>query len=299
MKYKTILFTLLFQLLFFSNVLAQTNKNVIFRCAKGDISYVIAKEAKQSTTKTVGNVLGQILELSAGQNTTIENHPEYADAIRSAIAGAIGNARRITVIDGKFISGEIAPGDPALYFDGSISSITTTRRLRTWEDDDKKKHEETEYKGNITAVINLKDAHTDAIVKSISINSSSYSEYWLATSDKALGYTLDNMKQQITNSLNYAYPLYASIVEGSTVKKDKQKEVFIDLGEPSGVYSGLHFAVYSVQNIAGKEAKKEIGRIKINEVMGDEISKCKVIRGGKEIKEAIDNGATLLITSTE
>lgn len=299
MRYLT--FTSLLILLAFSilETSAQTQRNIIYRCAKGDISYTEPVQQKQSTSKAVGSILGSLLELSAGQTTSTENHPEYADAIRSAITGAIGSARRINVIDGMFMPGELSADEPALYFDGSISSISTTRRLRTWEDNQKKVHEDTEYKGNITATINIKDAHTDAVVKSISVNSSSYSEYWLATSDKALGYTIDNMKAQIINALNYAYPLYASIVESATAKKDKQKEVYIDLGAPSGVYSGLHFTVYTVQTIAGKEAKKEIGRLKISEVMGDEISLCKVIRGGKDVKEAIDNGATLLITSRE
>lgn len=299
MKHRITILSLALFLLSTAGAMAQKDRNVIIRCAKGNITYTEPVEKKQSAVKTVGSLLGKALELSAGQASSTTNHAEYADAVAAAITGAIGDARRITVIDGQFMPGEVAEGEPALYFDGSISSITTTMRIRTWEDKDKKKHEDTEYKGNVTATINIKDAHTDEIVKSISVNSSSYLESWFPVADKALGYTIDRMRRQITSALNLAYPLYASIVEGATAKKDKQKEVYIDLGEPDGVYNGLHFAVYTLHTVAGKEAKSEIGRLKISAVMGDEISLCKVVRGGKYIKEAIDNGATLLITSTE
>ena len=65
-----------------------------------------------------------------------------------------------------------------------------------------------------------------------------------------------------------------------------------------GAFKGMTFNVYTVLTVADKEAKKEIGRLKITEVMGDDISLCKVTKGGVEIKQNIDSGATLLITST-
>lgn len=96
---------------------------------------------------------------------------------------------------------------------------------------------------------------------------------------------------------NKVFPLYASIVEAGEVKKDKQKEVYIDLGAADGVYKGLQFDVFLIKTIAGKEAKTEIGRLKIEEVEGDDISLCKVKKGGDKIKSALDEGLTLLITS--
>ena len=93
------------------------------------------------------------------------------------------------------------------------------------------------------------------------------------------------------------FPLRASIVEKGEAKKNKQKEVYIDLGAPDGVYKGLQFDVFLVKTIAGKEAKTMIGRLKIEEVEGDEISLCKVIKGADKIKTALDEDQTLLITS--
>ena len=63
------------------------------------------------------------------------------------------------------------------------------------------------------------------------------------------------------------------------------------------MYKGLQFDVFLVKTIAGKEAKTMIGRLKIEEVEGDEISLCKVIKGADKIKTALDEDQTLLITS--
>lgn len=96
---------------------------------------------------------------------------------------------------------------------------------------------------------------------------------------------------------NAIFPLHASIIEAGEVKKDKQKEVFIDLGAANGAYKGVQFDVFLVKTVAGKEARTMIGRLKIEEVQGDEISLCKVTKGSDKIKNALDQGQTLMITS--
>lgn len=291
------LFAMLSMCLLVVSASAQVSKNYVLKCAKGDIKYTyVEPEKKQSAGKGVVAVLGALLEASAGAATTTQQHPNYVDAVSDAITGAIGRARRIRVVDGKFEPGELAENEAAIYFDGSISSISTTRQVRIEEKDGKKREYE-EYRASITGTINIKDARTDVVVYTFNLNNSDWSS-WMAQADKAIGYTITNMCNYITNSLNLAYPLYASVIEGNTAKKDKQKEVYIDLGTNAGAFKGMTFHVYSIKTIAGKEAKKEVGRLRITEVMGDDISLCKVTKGGVDIKDAIDAGETLLITSS-
>ena len=57
--------------------------------------------------------------------------------------------------------------------------------------------------------------------------------------------------------------------------------------------------VYEVKTIAGREAKSQIGKLRIEEVEGDDISLCKVQSGGKDIKAAIDAGEQLLVISID
>ena len=61
----------------------------------------------------------------------------------------------------------------------------------------------------------------------------------------------------------------------------------------------MHLTVYSVKTIAGRYARKELGKLKIKEVMGDDISLCKVTGGGKNIKAALDEGQTVVAITTD
>lgn len=271
---------------------AQTEKNVIIRCSRGEITYVEPKEKKE----TVGKVITDIIKSSYGLNH--DPHPEFADNVRDAISGAIGSARRIRVVDSQFLPGELAEDEPALNYTGSIGAISCATRNEEHTDDKGKKYTTVEYCGSITATINLKDVRTDEIVKTINFSTTAMDYSWLESPEKAIGNAIQRMQAFITKEINLAWPMYASIVEGERAKKDKQKEVYIDLGEQNSAFKGMTFTVYSVKSVAGREAKKEIGRLKIEEVMGDDISLCKVTKGGVQIKECLDNGEDLLITST-
>jgi hypothetical protein len=99
--------------------------------------------------------------------------------------------------------------------------------------------------------------------------------------------------------LNKYRPLQANILEGGATKKDKQKEVYIDLGSNEGAFEGLHMAVYTIKIIAGREAKSQIGKLKIEAVEGVDISRCKVQSGGKDIKAALDAGQQLQVISID
>ena len=59
-------------------------------------------------------------------------------------------------------------------------------------------------------------------------------------------------------------------------KKDKQKTVYIDLGSREGAFAGIHMGVFIVKTIAGREARQQIGKLKVETVLGDDISLCKV-----------------------
>lgn len=297
MKKRTLLASLALALAL--TVEAQVERNVTYRCARGNLTYTEPVQKKESTSKTVGKIFGSVLQAAAGVSNTTTDYPQYADAVKDAIMGGIGSARRINVIDGSFLPGELAEGETAMYCDASVSNISCTTRIMTWEDKDKKKHERTEYRGNIVGTMNLKDAKNDQIVITHTVNSSSWVSSWADTPDKAIGYAIDGMKDYIRTMLNNAFPIYANIVEGARATDTKSKEVYINVGEAIGCYNGMHFNVYTVKTVAGKEAKKQIGQLRVTETMGDDISLCKVQRGGAEIKTAIDAGETLLITSRD
>ena len=220
------------------------------------------------------------------------------DAVQAAVVKGISQARRIKAIDGQ-LTPEEKEQPYTWYVDGTIASISATSKVETWEDKDKKKHSKTVYKGLVSLTLHFKDAHTDEILFSPSFNITSSDLSWVESAQGAITNAINSLSGRITHYLNLSLPLSANIIEGARDKKDKQKEVYIDLGSAEGGFKGLHFDVFTVKTVAGREAKKKIGRLKVTDVEGDDISLCKVQSGGRDIKAAIDAGEQLLIITTD
>ena len=146
-------------------------------------------------------------------------------------------------------------------------------------------------------MLTLKDAKTGEILANPSFKGQGTSASSYSTSGKAILDALNGLSNRIAAWLNNYRPIRANIIEGGAAKKDKQKEVYIDLGSNEGAFEGLHMGVYIVKTVAGREAKSQIGKLKIEAVEGDDISRCKVQSGAKEIKAAIDDGEQLKVIS--
>ena len=283
---KKIFFSLL-ALILTMNAMAERNQK--YSVAVTDFTY---NNKSESTSKTQ-KVLGTILDIAAGQVTIDKG--QYVDAVRAKVLQGIGASYRLHAIDGPYQAGEVKTDGTTLYASGILTNISTTQR--SVEDAKKKVH--IEYKAQISVTVHLKDAATDKVVNSKTFTVSDYDCSWIETSEGAITNALAALGKRVHSYYNTLFPLHASIIEGSTEKKDKQKEVYIDLGSQSGVHKGMHLKVFVTKTVAGKEAKKEIGKLKVEEIQGDEVSLCKVQKGGAEIKAALDAGETVLVTSVD
>ena len=271
---------------------AQEGRNIVYRTGINELQY-----AKNDAKPTAGEIVGEVLTALATGETTVDMG-KYADAVQAAVVKGISQARRIRAIDGHLTPEEKAEPN-TWYVDGTIANISSTSKIETWEDKDKKKHTRTVYKGLIGVTLHFKDANTDEVLFSPSFNVTASDLYWMESAQGAINNAIVSLSERITRYLNLKLPLSANIVEGARDKKDKQKEVYIDLGAAEGGFKGLHFDVFTVRTVAGREAKKKIGRLKVTEVEGDDISLCKVQSGGRDIKTAIDAGEQLLIITTD
>ena len=241
---------------------------------------------------TVGSVLGAIADAMA--NKTTQEHSGQVEALRAALVRGMSQARRVSLTDG--------PGtqQPEWYVDGTVSNISTTTKVEETKDSKGKVHKTTYYKALVGVTLQVKDAQTESIIASPAFNVYAEDVAWLESREGAISNAFSYMATRVTKYFNKQLPLYANIIEGARDKKDKQKEVYIDLGEATkGVAKGLHFGVYRLKTVAGKEARKLIGKIKVSAVEGDEVSLCKVQSGGKDIKAAIDGGETILVVSLD
>lgn len=263
---------------------AQNDRNSKVIISMNDLTYNV-KEQKAN----VGNVLGKVADFVFNSQIT-QQRPEFQDNVRASIIKGITNGRRTIALDGE------NPSNVDYIIDAHISNISTTSKIETYKVKDRNKTH-TIYKGLIGVTLQVKNAKTGEIAVSPSFNVSDYDAAWIETAEGALMNSMDRLSSYITNYFNRCFPYKANIVEGAREKKDKQKEVYIDLGSSVGAYSGIHFNVYTVKTVAGKEARQKIGKIRITDVQGQDISLCKVQNGGKDIKKAIDNGSSLLIES--
>lgn len=246
---------------------------------------------KEGPKSELGTVVGAVLDVLADQTTSEE--PGYSDALRASVIMALSNVRRFTVTDGL----QVAPNDETnIIVDGTINYISITRELKLASN---KRDRVPQFYAQIGLTLNVKDAVTGTVINSqvFEVNKSGWS--WVNSNDTAIKKALESLRKKIGKYYDTAYPYTAHILERGVEKKDKQKELYIDLGAIHGLQEGTHFDVYIIGSIGGKETRKQIGRLKVKSIEGDEVSLCKVSSGGKDIKAAIDAGQNLLIISTD
>lgn len=120
-----------------------------------------------------------------------------------------------------------------------------------------------------------------------------------ASEDAAITNTYQSAAHSMRDFVDTYFKIEGTILEVSSEKKGKAEEVYINLGAAHGMKEAQKFTVYVIRDIAGRQAKKEVGRLTIKSVDGDDISLCKVQKGGQEILDAIQNKYPIQIVSRE
>ena len=271
---------------------AQEGRNHVYSITLGNVQYAHHNE-KMSAGEAVGKVLTGVLTGQTSVQAT-----KYEVDVKNAIIKGLSSAYRFRYNDGLLqIRDVVEEGN--LIADALITNIQAKSNTQTWKDSNGKTQSSTYYTGITEAMLTLKDAKTGEVVTNTSFKGQGTTVSSYSTSDQAIRDALGKLSDRITAWLNNYCPLQANIIEGAAAKKDKQKEVYIDLGSREGAYPGLHMAVYIVKTIAGREAKSQIGKLKIESIEGEDVSRCKVQNGGKDIKAALDAGENLKVISVD
>ncbi|MBR4802790.1 MAG: hypothetical protein IK041_08275 [Bacteroidales bacterium] len=274
---------------------AAFDRNHVFDLYVGDIFYT----PKSKDLKSSSKVLDVIASVAAGEFS--EDHDGYADAVSAEIVKGLSRAFRFKVIDRAF-DPDKDNGEYALSIDGNIAIINTTAKIITEEHKGKdgkvKKTKSQVYRAVILFTLSLKDLNGTILnSNTFSIESNESSASWFASRQKALERALSYVSNYVARYYDEVYPLYADVIEVGADRNNRQKEVYIDLGYSHGVYVDLTFGVYQLSEINGRTSKHYLGRIKVKEIQGPDVSYCKVVSGGKDIKKCLDNGTPLLIIS--
>lgn len=271
---------------------AQQGRNRAYTITLNDVQYAHHGE-KMSAGEAVGKVITGVL---TGQTSVQAS--KYEEDVKSAIIKGLSGAYRFRYNDGLVRIGDVVE-EGNLVVDALITNIQATSSSRSWKDKDDKVQVSTTYKGIVEAVLTVKDAKTGEVVANPTVGGRGTEFSSFSTSDQAVRDAINHLSTRVTAWLNRYRPIVANIIEGSTAKKDKQKEVYIDLGSSEGAFVGLHMGVFTVKTIAGREAKSQIGKLKIEAVEGEGISRCKVQSGGKDIKAALDAGEHLRVMTID
>ena len=270
----------------------QEDRNRTYRITLNNVQY-----AHHDEKMSAGDAVGKILAGALTGQTSVQA-TEYEDDVKNAIIKGLSGAYRFRYNDGLLQLDDVVE-EGNLAVDAVITNIQAKSSSRTWKDKNDKTQVSTTYTGVAEVMLTLKDAKTGEIKANPSFNGQGTAGSSYSTSDKAIQDALNGLSKRITVWLNNYRPLRANILEGAAAKKDKQKEVYIDLGSNEGAFVGLHMGVYEVKTIAGREAKSQIGKLKIEAVEGEDLSRCKVQSGGKDIKAAIDAGQQLVVMSID
>lgn len=285
------LFIILLTLMACLTAAAQKELNTVYRVGVGELIYTPPTEGSKTTSmiKDVAEVL------LSGQTT--KQQPQYAEAVRASLINGLSKVILFHPSDGFVSQTDLSDGTPSFLIDGTIANISIVSRSETSKDGKGNHHTSTSYRSNVSVTVNLKNPADGSVVDSRTFTISDSDLYWMTSGEKAMTNALERLTSKVTEYYNHLFPLQASIIEKGESKKNKQKDVYIDLGTGDGVYKGQQFDVFTVKTIAGKEARTVIGRLKIEEVEGDEISLCKVTKGSDKIKTALDEGQNLLVVS--
>jgi hypothetical protein len=273
-------------------VWAQDNGlNPVYKVQLGEIKYQKSEAPKKVT---VGKVLGVIADVAEGRVTDINNE-EYIPLASNCVKRGLTHVRRLQMIEGDETE------DVRYLVTANLTDIAASRKLKTYDRKDSKgreyKETKTYYGAVVTVALDFKNLNTGEITTSTI--SGRCSEYSVAKSaDEAIRTALNELAGNIYSYYNDAYPIRANIIERGTEKKDKTKELYIDVGSRF-VGEDVHFDVFVVGQVAGRETRKQIGRIRIRETLGNDISLCKVQKGGKDIKAAFDRGDAIVAISTD
>ena len=277
-------------------VFSQDDRNPIIMASMNNLQYNHKKADRRP-----GTVIGEIATaVLTGQSS--KDMEGYQNAVRSAILKGMTEAYRLHVVDGP-LTKEEAETIGSIYVDGTLNNISTTTKNEVVEYEEKNKEGEkvkktrtdVYYRALLSVTLHVKDAMTDAVIASPSFSISESDMSWVNSPQKAVDNAVARLSRLVTKFFDGMYPLTCQIIERGGIKNDKQKQVYIDLGSAHGLTTGQTLAIYTIRMIGGKEARSQVARLRVKQIEGDEVSFCKVLSGGKDLKIALDEGLDLIV----
>lgn len=108
--------------------------------------------------------------------------------------------------------------------------------------------------------------------------------------EKAIANANYFIEEDVEDFIIEYFPLEGNIIPiDYELKNNRMLSCYINLGSEQRVKAGDIFIVYEPKIIIGNITYSEIGQVKIEEVVSDIISRCKVTKGHKKLYSAMEN----------
>lgn len=119
------------------------------------------------------------------------------------------------------------------------------------------------------------------------------------SADEAVQNVASTMGKDMKKFVDKAFPTVGKIIDLDEVKGDDVKTAYINLGSENGMAKGAKFEVRVKRIVGGKTSYKLLGEAEVTDVESEDLSKIKIKKGGKLIKEAFKGGQEVMVKSQQ
>lgn len=241
-------------------------------------------------------------------NKSSEIKSSDCELVRNAVLSSLSNYPRLKVVDveteasidqetkrrlqEEAIADELARSGQMIQLGADYILEGVVSKLSTQSETDSKG--KISYKSEVSYTIKVISTKNGTVVFTENYTTSSV---LCDTEEKARIGALESA-MVTCEMIEYLFPLNGTLVDQDyTEKKGKMKTCYVTLGSIHGIVEGVFLDVRKSKNIAGKTVYEEVGIIKVEKVLAEDLSECSIVSKGKDILEAIKEYTKLKTTN--
>ena len=246
------------------------------------LTVVVSSFAEGKKTVCIGT-------FSSGSNVNSSD----VTALRNSILTGLDATGRLELTDinalnvGKSQEAQINAASEAgctYLLNGTVNTVTETN---------KKNNDKTQYSCSISYTLQVTEVGTQKI-----FSTDTFTASWSTgeTKSEAMAKAINAASSAMKRYVNNTFKTLAAIKSLEDVDKKKgAKTAYVGVGSGAGIQKGQRFDIFKEIDVAGSKGRKLIGAAKAQEVVGEDLTLVSITKGGKEIQEAFEQGATLIV----
>jgi len=251
---------------------------IVFEDFRSDVPQ---PEQKKTTAADVAVAVIDALT-TKGKSEKTAFHPEYANELITKAKNTILSARRAT---------KSSDAPHTITVSGVVNDISTTTE---YKEDKKLKGYSTVVSMSFHFVV---DGNPDKTYDKI-FKGTGTSYFYNVSVNESVSYAINELTAYLKRYMNNFMPICGRITELTEFnKKGVLKKVCIDVGSNWGITYSHNFIVYVKDAQTGKSNR--IGRIRVSDFKGEDMSFCRIKEGAEEIVKALNEGKDVYVESNE